>query len=151
MKHLIKFENLDLLFKDILKLRKFFIKLFTSLKYNYKSGYDDYETLFGINAIPNKPNKHGDTFMFSIKYYFKTKNLDLQLFNIVFNLYIDNDLANKNTYSIPEYLKNIKGIEILTKMKNEYEFVITDNIDKVIKRISKEDLELIFKTNKYNL
>jgi len=131
MKYIKLFENQDNI--DICKmLLSHLTNTFEEIGYDYNNYlvYGLYETEFD----KNKEN------LFKFIYDAHTKQFSIRLF----------DMADEVLF-IPEYFKTITGLKFQdTKYFNRYIYDIID-IDKAIEQISKEDFELKFTSNKYNI
>ena len=132
MKYIKLFENQDNI--DICKmLLSHLTKVFNQLDYDYYNYlvYGLYETEFQDS---NKEN------LFKFIYDPYTKHFSIRLFD-----------STDEVLFIPEYFKTITGLKFQdTKYFNRYIYDILD-VDKAIEQISKEDFELKFTSNKYNI
>ena len=138
------FDNQD----ELKKLHSHIILIMNELGYTYENYLDSgsWETEF-----------YKDT-LYSICFKFKidtfSKNHFIRMITVI-------SLRNTDPFAtfIVKYLKTIKGIKVIKEEYNigsmpvnDVEFKILDkDVDKIIKQININDIELKFNANKYNL
>lgn len=134
-----EYEKRELLIKDSKRLLQFFNKLFESLGYDY-AGYD-YAGYLENNSHTSEYRKSGD-YIFSIKFYSREK----------ISFEISRSLANIDPIvdALSQIIQTIKGVKIMNIGVNYISFDIK-NVDNIINNLSKEDLEVMIQSNKFNL
>lgn len=137
--------------KDVLKkLHSHIISIINEFGYTHENYLDSgtWETEF----------YRGEDSTYSFCFKFK---IDTFSKNHFIKMIIVMSLRNEDPFAtfIVDYLKTIKGIKVIKEeynigslLVNDVEFKILDkDVDKIIKRITKEDIELKLNSNKYNL
>lgn len=150
MRHIKMYEDINDIEMDLKKLLSHIISILTEFGYS-QSNYID-------NRTWESEFYKGPEYSFCIKMkvdiFTKKHDIDLKLIQ---SLATEDDFSNQ----LAEYLKTISGINFVLKTENpfksnklgaEFKYTIKGgNIDKIIKQITKESIELNTTTNNYNL
>jgi YHS domain-containing protein len=150
MKYLRMYEDINEIESDLKKLLSHFIKILSSLGYDYNSYLDrrEWQTEF------YKGKEYSFCIKMKVDIFTKKHDIDLKLIQ---------SLAYDDEFSVQfaDYLKTINGIKFFreeknpfktNKLGNTYFYTIKGgNIDNIINQITEKDIELKITSYKFNL